>query len=65
MARPDVSVLLDWRQAKVYDPQPCFLCDRPAFLRHPHSPSTPCHKVCADAQANQTSGNTITNRSAQ
>ena len=41
---------LDWSHAPVRDPQPCVLCGRPAFLRHPVT-GKPCHKVCSDAKA--------------
>lgn len=41
---------LDWSRAKMGEPRPCILCDRPAFLRHPQT-GAPCHKVCSDAEA--------------
>lgn len=42
--------LLDWRHARVADPQPCYICTRPALLRHPVN-QRPCHKVCHDDRA--------------
>lgn len=39
--------LLDWRHAKVADPAPCVLCQKPALLRSPDK-GVPCHKTCAE-----------------
>jgi hypothetical protein len=57
MANAADSVRLDWSHAPVREPALCVQCDRPALLRHPITGS-PCHKVCADAQADRAAAST-------
>jgi hypothetical protein len=41
------AISLNWAKNAVGDPQPCWLCRKPAFMRDDNG--RPCHKVCAES----------------